>query len=86
LLLKAGDLTAAVLDLKLLRASQGFLFGKRFGGFGQGDFGFGAGGLGGGDAARSFGKFFAEAAEFEVLGLEDDEVFEVGVHKAEDRV
>ena len=82
---EAGDFAVAVLDVELLRAAESFFFEERFVGFGESDFGFGAGGLGGGDTERSFGQLGAEAAEFEVLGLEGDEVFEVGVHRAGDR-
>jgi hypothetical protein len=48
---------------------------------GKGDVGFGAGGLGGGDAKWSVGELGAEAAELQVLRLQDDEVFEIGVHR-----
>ncbi len=69
----------AVFDFEFLRAAEGFLFGEGFGGFGEGDFSLGAGGLGGGDAEGSVGEFLAETAELQVLGLKDDEVFEIGV-------
>jgi len=81
LLAEAGDLAVAVLDVELLEAAEGLLFGEGFVGFGEGYFGFGAGGLGGGDAERSVGQLGAEAAELEVLSLEDDEMFEIGVHR-----
>ena len=82
LLLEAGNLAVAILDVELLGAAQRFFFGKGLVGFGEGDFGFRAGRLGSADAARGFGQLFAKAAEFEVLRLESDEMFEVGVHKA----
>ena len=85
LLLEAGDLAVTVFDVELLRAAEGFFPGERPGGFGEGDFSFGARGLGGGDADGGIGELGAEAAEFEVHGLEGDEVFEVGVHEAECR-
>ncbi len=69
----------AIFDFELLGAAEGFFLGERLVGFGEGDFGLGAGGLRGGDLLGGVGQLGAEAAELEVLGLEDDEVFEVGV-------
>ena len=82
LLAEPGDFALAVLDVELLEAAEGFFFGEGFVGFGEGYFGLGAGGLGGGDAERSVGQLGAEATELEVLGLEDDKMFEIGVHRA----
>jgi hypothetical protein len=81
LLAEAGNLAVAVFDFELLGAAEGFFFEEGAGGVGEGDFGFGAGGLGSGDAEWSVGELGAEAAEFEILGLEGDEVFEIGVHR-----
>ena len=81
LLAEAGDLAVAVGDVGLLRAAEDFFFLQRCFGGGESDFRFGAGGLGGENAAGGFGELFAEAFEFQVLRLEDDEVFEVGVHR-----
>lgn len=64
-----------------LRIAQNELFGEGIFSGGEGDFRLGAGGLRGGDPDGSVGKLGAEALEFEVLGLEDDEVFEIRVHK-----
>jgi len=75
LLAEAGDLALAVFDVGLLRAAEDFFFSERGFGGGESDFGLGAGGLRGGDAERGVDELLAEAAEFEVLGLEDDEVF-----------
>jgi hypothetical protein len=75
----------AVFDFELLGAAESFFFEEGAVGFGEGDFGLGPVGLGGGDAAGSVGELGAEAAEFEVLGLEGDEVFEIGVHREESR-
>ena len=83
LLLQAGYFAVALLDVELLRAAQGLFFGEGFVGFGERDLGFGTRGLRGSDAAWSLGELLAEAFELEVHGLERDEVFEVGVHKAE---
>ena len=81
LLAEAGDFALAVFDFEFLGAAEGFFFEERLGGFGEGDFGAGTGGLGGGHLDGRVGELSAEAAELEVLGLEDDEVFEVGIHR-----
>jgi len=82
LLAEAGNFALAVFDVGLLRAAEDFFFLERGFSRGEGDFGLGASGLGSGYAERSFGELGAEALEFEILRLEDDEVFEVGVHRA----
>jgi len=79
LLAEACDLSLAFFDFELLGAAEGFFLEKRLGGFRKGYFRFGTGGLRGRDLHGGVGEFGAEAAKFEVLGLEDDEMFEIGV-------
>ena len=81
LLAEAGDLALAIFDFEFLGAAEGLFLGEGLVGFGEGYFGTGAGGLGGADLDGGVGELGAEAAELEVLGLEDDEVFEVGIHR-----
>ena len=81
LLAQASEFVAVLSGVCLLRVAQHQFFGERVFGRGESDFGLGAGGLRSGDADRRIRKLRAKALEFEVLGLENDEVFEVRVHK-----
>ena len=83
LLAEAGDFSLAVLDFEFLGTAEGLFLGEGLDGGVEGDLGLGAGGLGGGDLQGGIGELGAETAELEVLSLQDDEVFEVGIHRTE---
>lgn len=81
LLAQASDFPLTVLDVGLLRAAEDFFLLQRGLSCSEGDLSLGAGGLGGSYAERGFGELGAEALQFEILRLKDDEMFEVGVHR-----
>jgi hypothetical protein len=82
LLAETSDLAAVGVGVELLAAAKPFFGGEIEAEFRQGLRGGFVGGFGGGDAAWSFGQVLAEALELEVLGLKNDEMFEVSVHSS----
>jgi len=68
-------------DFSFLRVAQDELFGDGIFCGGESDFRFGARGLRSSDADGSVGKLGSQLAQLEVVGLENDEVFEVRIHK-----
>jgi hypothetical protein len=80
LLAKTGNLRIPLGYVEFLAAAERLFFDEGLLCRGEGEFGFRAGFLCPGDATRGIGEFFAEPLEFEVLGLENDEMFEIGVH------
>ncbi len=80
LLAEARHLGAVCVGVELLTAAEFFFGGEVLADAGEGLLGGFESDFGGGDAAGSFGLLLAEALELEVLGLENDEMFEVSIH------
>jgi hypothetical protein len=68
-------------DFRLLRIAEDELFGEGIFGCGESDLGLGTVGLCGRDTDRRVRKLGPEALEFNILGLENDKVLEVRVHR-----
>ena len=80
LLAEARHLGAVCVGVELLTAAEFFFGGEVLADAGERLLGGFESDFGGGDAAGSFGLLLAEALELEVLGLENDEMFEVSIH------
>src|SRR5580698_4218863 len=82
LLAQPRDLASPVGHVGLLRAAQDLFLGERLLCRGERKLSLAASSFSGSHASRRFSKLSAQAFQFQILRLENDEMFEIGVHRA----